>query len=67
LLNEISKGVKEEIKRMINWIAEQELEDQQIKEVVKEILNTQDEKEKILRKFSLLFKKIAWQFHAFYF
>ena len=44
MTNEIAKGVKEEIKRMINWMDEQELNDQQIEAVVKEILSTQDDK-----------------------
>jgi 6-phospho-3-hexuloisomerase len=46
----ISKGVKEEIKRMLDWMSKQELDDRQIEEVVKEILNTQDEKGKNLKK-----------------
>jgi 6-phospho-3-hexuloisomerase len=44
LTNEIAKGVKEEIKKMIGWMDEQELDDQQIEAVVKEILSTQDDK-----------------------
>ena len=44
MTNEISKGVKEEIKRMINWMSEQVLDDQQAEGLVKAILNTQDEK-----------------------
>jgi 6-phospho-3-hexuloisomerase len=45
---EIAKGVKEEIRRIIKWMAEKEpeLNDQQIIDVAKAILATQDENQK---------------------
>jgi len=50
LTNEITKGVKEEIKRMIDWMEEQDLNDRQIEEVVAAILSTQDEKQNNIKK-----------------
>lgn len=50
MTKEIAKEVKEEIKRMIAWMAEQELSDQQIKGVVAAILNTQDEEQNNIKK-----------------
>lgn len=48
--SEISKGVKEEIKRMIDWMGKQKLNDRQIKKVIEAILSTQDEKGKNIKK-----------------
>jgi 6-phospho-3-hexuloisomerase len=42
--------VEEEIKRMIDWMAKQELNDRQIEEVIEAILSTQDEKGKNIKK-----------------
>lgn len=50
MTNEIAQGVKQEIKRTINWMGEQELSDQQIEEVVRAILNTQDDKGNNIKK-----------------
>ena len=50
MTNEIAKGVKEEIKRIIDWMGAQELDDQQIEAVVKEILSTQDDKGNNIKK-----------------
>jgi 6-phospho-3-hexuloisomerase len=48
--SEIAKGVRDEIKRMIDWMGKQELNNQQIEEVIKAILDTQGEKGKNLKK-----------------
>lgn len=50
MTKEIAKGVKQEIKRTINWMGAQELNDQQIEEAVKAILNTQNEKGNNIKK-----------------
>ena len=46
----IAQEVKQEIGRMIGWMGEQKLNDQQIEAVVSAILNTQDDKQNNINK-----------------